>query len=74
LGLRPAQLLQRGRGDVGLSGHARGRREHAMAADEIAALADRLARQTHCLVVMAPDKLRVGRNPVKDRGERIART
>ena len=73
VGLRAAKLLQRGLGDIFLSGHAGGGREHAVGADEIAALADALARKTHRLIVVAPDELRVGSDAVIDRRKRIAR-
>ena len=43
--LRAAQFLQRLLREFGLSGHAGGGGEHAMGADEIAALAERFARQ-----------------------------
>jgi hypothetical protein len=47
--------------------------EHAVSADEIAALSDALARKAHRLVVVAPDELGVGGDPLIDRRKRIAR-
>ena len=73
IGLHPAQFLERGRGDLGLSGQAGGRGEHAVGADEIAAFPDTLARKTHCLVVVAPDELGIGGDAVINRRERIPR-
>ena len=73
IGLRAAKLLQRGRGDIVLSGHAGGRREHPMGADEVAALPDAFARQSNGLVVIAPDELRVGGDAAKHGRKRIAR-
>ena len=73
IGLRAAKLLQGGRGDIVLSGHAGGRREHPMGADEVAALPEAFARQSNGLLVIAPDELRVGGDAAKNRRKRIAR-
>ena len=61
------------RGDIGLSGHAGGGRQHPMGADEIAALPDAFARQPHRLVVIAPDELGIGGDAAIKRRKRIAR-
>ena len=73
IGLRAAKLAQRGRGDIGLPNHAGGRREHAMGADEVAALPDAFARQSNGLIVIVPDELRVGGDAAKNCREWIAR-
>ena len=56
-----------------LAGHARGGGEHPVGADEIAALAQRLARQPHRLVIIASEELGVGGDADIDRRKRIAR-
>src|SRR5262249_48155569 len=56
-----------------LSCHAGGSGEHAVGANEIAALPDGLARQLHRLVVVASDELGVGGDAGIDRREWIAR-
>jgi hypothetical protein len=48
--------------------------EYAVAADEITPLTDSLARQPHCFVVVASNKLRIGGDPIIDRREGIAGT
>ena len=45
IGLRAAQLLERSRGDIMLSGHAGGGGQHTMPADEIVARPDRFVRE-----------------------------
>ena len=54
IGLRAAQLLERGLRDLDLAGHAGGDRQHAIGAGEIAALADRLARKRDRFVIVPP--------------------
>ena len=73
IGLRTAKLLQRGFGDIVLTGHASGGSEHPVGADEIAALPNAVAGKTHRLVVVAPDELGVGGDAVVNRRKRIAR-
>ena len=59
IGLDAAKLPERGCGNLGLASHAGRGGEDAVRADEIGALADPLARQPHCLVVVASEKLGV---------------
>ena len=73
IGLRAVKLLQSGGSDIVLSGHAGGRRQHSVRADEIAALPDASARKADCLVVVAPDELGIRGDAVKYRREWIAR-
>jgi len=73
IGLRPAQLAKRGRSRFGVAGHAGGRGQHPVRADEIGPLTDGLARQPHRLVVIARDELRIGGNARKYRREWVAR-
>ena len=71
--LRAAQLFQSGRGDVDLSRHASGNRQHPITAGEIAALPDGFARKPDSVLIVLADKLRIGRDTVLDRREGIAR-
>jgi hypothetical protein len=71
--LRAAQLFQRGPGDLDLSRHTSGNRQHPISAGEIAALPDGFARKTDSFMVVLSDKLRIGRDTVVNRRERIAR-
>ncbi len=73
LGCARRSSCKRGRGDIGFSGHAGGRREHPMGADEVAAVPDAFARQPNGLVVIAPDELRIGGDAAKHGGKRITR-
>src|SRR5215472_14030609 len=72
--LRTAKLQQCGFGDVIPAGHASGGGEHAVGADEIAALPYAVAGETHCLVVVATEELGVGSDAAVHCRERIART
>src|SRR5712672_2454266 len=56
IGLRAAQLLQGSGCDLGLARHAGGHRQYPVGATEIAALTDRLARQSHSLLVVSSDE------------------
>jgi len=60
IGLHAPKLLEGGCGNFFLSGHAGGGGEHAVGADEIAALADAFARKPHRLVIVAAEELGVG--------------
>lgn len=60
VGLHAAKFLQRRLGHVLLLGHACGSRENSVGTNEIAALANAVAGEAHGLLVVAPDKLRVG--------------
>ena len=73
LGCARRSSCKAARGDIVLSSHAGGRREHPMGADEVAALPDAFARQSNGLVVIAPDELRVGGDAAKNRRKWIAR-
>ena len=72
--LRPLQVAQRRRRRFLFARHRRRRAEHAVHADEIAAAPQALARHPHGFAVIAADKMRIGRNPAIDSGERVART
>ena len=72
VGLGAAELLKRGLGGIGIAGHAEGSRQHAMGADEVAALAQRFARQADRLGVVAADILAIGGDAAIDRGKGIA--
>jgi hypothetical protein len=56
--------LECGRGNIVLSGHAGGGGEHAVGANEIAALSDAFARKSHRIVIVAAEELGVGGDPV----------
>ncbi len=73
VGLGAPQRLQRDLRHIVFAGHAGGCRQYAMGADEVAALADALAREPHGFFVVAPDILRIGGDAIEDRGKRIAR-
>jgi hypothetical protein len=73
IGLRAAELLERGRGDLDLIGHAGGSGEDTVGAGVISAQADGDARQPYRLVVIVPDELGQGGRAVTKRRERIAR-
>jgi len=60
IGLRASQRVERGAGDIGVSGHGGGGAQHAVAADMIAAQANARACQPHRLGVIASDELGVG--------------
>jgi len=68
-----AQLFQRGRGDLDLSRHTSGNRQHPISAGEIAALPDGFARKTNSVMVVPADKLRIGCDTKVNRREWIAR-
>jgi len=59
---------------AGAAGHAGGGGEHTKCADEIAALANALARKAHRLLVIASDELGVGGDTAMCRGKGIAGT
>ena len=72
-GLRAAQCLERGRGNLRLAGHSGGGGKHAVARGVIFAKTDRRARQPHRLFIIASDKLGVGGDAIVKRRTRIAR-
>ena len=73
IGLHAPQFLQRGLGDLDLSGHAGGGGQHAVGADEIATVADALACEPDRLRVVASDVLGVGRDAIVDCRVGVAR-
>ena len=73
--LGPPQLHQRHQRHLrhlGMPGHGGGG-EHAVGADEIGALAQRLAGEADRFLAIAADELAIGNDDAIDRGERIAR-
>ncbi len=70
--LGAAEFQKRSLRNILLSRHARGGGQHAMCADEVAALAQRLARQPDRFVIVPAQKLGVGGDAVIDRRIRIA--
>ena len=73
VGLRAAQVLQRGLGQLDLTRHRSGGSEHPVGGGEVGALTDRLAREPYRLVIIASDELGVGGDAATDRGERGSR-
>src|SRR5262245_28728533 len=71
VGLRPAQLLERGFGECDLASHNRCRDQYAVDTDEVGALTDRFAREPHRLVIVASEKLGTSGEISDDRGVRI---
>jgi hypothetical protein len=74
IGLGTAQRPQGEFGGIDLASHSCRSGEYTVGADEIPALADGLARQAYCFVVVTANKLRIGCDPIVDRREGIART
>ena len=60
VGLSAMKFPQRRCGSVDPGRPCRGGGEHTVAADKIAALPDRFARNPHCIFVITADELRVG--------------
>src|SRR6476469_8768736 len=71
VGLHAANLLDHDLGEIVVTRHRCGRSEQAIGADEIRTLADRLTREAHRLIIVAPDKLRISGDAVVDGGEWI---
>ena len=65
--LSAAQLTERARCDLGLSGHAGSSGEQTVATDVIASQTYCPLRQTHGLVIIPSDKLRVRGNAIVKR-------
>ena len=65
--LSAAQLTERARGDLRLSGHAGSSGEQTVTTDVIASQTYRRLRQTHGLVIIPSDKLRVRGNAIVKR-------
>ncbi len=73
IGLRPFKLEQGGFGHIVAARHAGGRGQYPMTADEVAALPDALGCEADRLVIIAPDKVRIGGDAAKNRREGVAR-
>jgi hypothetical protein len=73
IGLRPYQLTQGGFGQIIAARHAGGRGQNPMTANEVAALPDGLACEARRLVLIAPDKVRIGGDAAKNCREGVAR-
>src|SRR5690242_10434185 len=70
--LGAVETLEGGLGGLNVAFHAERGRQHAVGADEVGALAQRLPRQTDRLRVILADILAVGGNAAIDRGKGIA--
>src|SRR5262245_19545946 len=73
VGLRSAQLLERGFGELDLARHTRRSGQYAVGGDEVGALTDRFARKPHRVVLVASEQLGTSGYTSDDRGERITR-
>ena len=71
--LRSFKLEQGGFGEIIAARHAGGCGQNPMTANEVAALPDGLAREAHRLVIIAPDKVRIGGDAAKNCREGVAR-
>jgi hypothetical protein len=73
VGLGAAEAFERGLGSVSAAFHAEGSRQHAVGADKVGTLPQRLTRQADRLRVILADILAIGGDAAIDRGKGIAR-